>query len=292
MMGPFIPLNILALLLYAAAAAAYGAGLVLDARNAPVFDNRLRLPGLARPLLFTGIGVQVAATGAWCVNTHLSPFAAEYGTLSVLAWIMALALAAADLKYHITAVNAAALPIACLILFWGLLHADRTPDEALLLKSQAISVHVLCILTSLALFALAFGCACCYLLQHRLLKSRSVRPFLRRLPPLATLDTVAYQAIAFGLTLLAVGLGLGIVYMAKDKPWLTPLQWIFDPHNFIAFALLFLYGLYIAARLLFGWRGVRLQYILVAGLILAMALYIVPNVTHHFHQQSGLSAKA
>ncbi len=292
MSGPFIPLNILALLLYAAAAAGYGAGIVLDARNAPIFDNRLRLAGMALPLLLIGIGVQVAATGSWCVNTHLSPFAAEYGTLSVLAWIMALALAAADLKYHITAVNAVALPVACLILFWGLLHADHTPDEASLLKSQAISVHVLCILTSFALFALAFGCACCYLLQHRLLKSRSVRPFFSKLPPLATLDTVAYQATAFGLPLLAVGIGLGIVYMAKDKPGLTPLQWIFDPHNFVAFTLLLLYALYIAARLFFGWRGVRLQYILVAGLVLTLALYMVPNVTHHFQARETTVSKA
>jgi hypothetical protein len=40
--------------------------------------------------------------------------------------------------------------------------------------------------------------------------------------------------------------------------------------------------LYVTARLGLGWRGIRLQYILVVGLLVALALYVLPTSTHHF----------
>ena len=43
-----------------------------------------------------------------------------------------------------------------------------------------------------------------------------------------------------------------------------------------------LYILYLTARLAAGWRGVRLQYILLIGLLIALALYAIPSTLHHF----------
>ncbi len=282
MNGYFAPLNILALALYIFSAVGYTASIFLEARNAPIAYSRNKLIALARPFLLAGIGVQVAATGSWCVSTHLSPFASLYGTLSVFAWIAAIAFAVTDLKFHLPAVGVVALPIACMALFVGLLHAHRPPDETRLLETQLISIHVLCILSSFALFVVSFGCACCYLLQNHLLKARSVNGLLRRLPPLITLDNVAYRAVIFALPLLSAGLMLGMIDMARANPRITPQQWALDPHNLIAFIVWLLYGFYLVTRLLMGWRGVRLQYLLIAGLLVACTVYFAPNQTHHF----------
>jgi ABC-type transport system involved in cytochrome c biogenesis permease subunit len=282
MTGPFITLSAIALGLYLMAGACYGALLFLGARGAPVTAEPPRLAALGRPLLLIGIVVQFAATGAWCVTTHLSPFAGLYGTLSVLAWIMAIAYAVFDFRFRLPAVGAVALPLTCLVLFWGLLHSGRPADEAAMLKTQIVSLHVITILASFALFALAFGCACCYIAQNRLLKAHRVAGALRYLPPLTTLDNVAYHAVAYALPLLTLGLALGIVYMVHTTQPGSAAHWLLDPHNVVSFATWLLYVLYIGARLGLGWRGVRLQYVLVVGLFISLALYIVPTSTHHF----------
>ena len=145
-----------------------------------------------------------------------------------------------------------------------------------------VSLHVLTILASFALFALAFGCAALYLLQNKLLKKRDVHESLRRLPSLATLDTVAYHSVAYALPLLTLGLTLGIAYIYSGAVHIPPARWFADPHTTLSFAAWGLYIVYLGARLGLGWRGVRLQYILLAGLVVALAIYALPTSTHHF----------
>lgn len=233
----------------------------------------------ARPVLWLAVLVHFAAVGAWCVSTQRSPFASEFGTLSVFAWVIALAFVWLDLRSRLAAVGAVALPVACVVLFYGMLHSRGPVAQTSLLRSQIVSLHVLSILASFALFALAFGCAILYLLQNRLLKERAVAPPLRRLPALATLDFVAYHSVAYGLPLLTVGLALGIAYL-----YLRHLSghWFADPHNIVSFAVWLLYLAYLGARLALGWRGVQLQYLLLAGMVIVLALYGLPTSTHQF----------
>ena len=84
--------------------------------------------------------------------------------------------------------------------------------------------------------------------------------------------------------LLTLGLILGIATVLRDVP--KPGPWLLDPHNLAAFVIWLLYVLYLTARLGLGWRGVRLQYILVIGLVVALALYVLPTSTHHFTPRS------
>src|SRR5579862_488031 len=130
MNAPCVVLSVIALALYVSAAACSGADLFLTAPEAPATPTSassgsamtLRLALFGRILLGLGVLVQVAATGLWCVTMRASPFAGEFGTLSILAWVMALAYAAFDLRFRMRAVGAVALPLTCLVLFWGLLH--------------------------------------------------------------------------------------------------------------------------------------------------------------------------
>lgn len=284
MLADFALLDIVALALYLAAAVCYGAAPFLSASRAPISDGapprRLLLAG--RLLLSMGIVAQFASIGLWCVRMHRSPFSGEFGTLSVLAWTIALAYLAFDVRYRLPAVGAGALPVACVALFWGLLHIGGPISDSQLIRHRIVSLHVFSILFSFALFALAFACAGCYLMQNHLLKERRARPMLYGLPPLVTLDKTAYLAVIYALPLLTLGLALGIVTMLHSSLAAYPARWLLDPHNFVAFVTWLLYVLYLTARLGLGWRGVRLQYILVAGLLIVLALYLVPSTTHHF----------
>ena len=120
------------------------------------------------------------------------------------------------------------------------------------------------------------------MLQNRLLKQKRIHPLLRRLPPLETLDRAAYHAVAYALPLLTIGLILGMARVFGSDMAQPPSAWLRDPHTVVSFATWLLYVFYLGARLAANWRGVRLQYILLAGLAVALALYAVPTSTHRF----------
>ena len=278
--------NAIAFALYLAAAACNGAVLFLRAPAAPLLtqgkEGGLRAEHWGRPLLGLGLLAQFVAIGVWCMTTHHSPFASAYGTMAVLAWIIALAYLVVDWRSRLPAVGAIALLVACIVLFWGSLHAHNDLANASYINNQMVSLHVLAILASFALFALAFGCATLYLIQNRLLKAPHIPETLRRLPPLSTLDGVAYHSVAFALPLLTLGLALGIVFIYSGVRPSTSAHWYADPTTLLSFVAWGLYVVYLAARLGLGWRGVRLQYILLAGLVLALAVYALPSTLHRF----------
>ena len=287
---PSALLNILALGLYIPAAVCYAAILFLRVPAGAGAIVRLsptsRVGRCGLLLLLIGIVAQFAAIGQWCLMVHRSPFASEYGTLSVLAWTIAIGVAICDLRFRLPAVGVAAVPVCCLVLFLGMLHLRAPVADATLLKSRVVSLHVLAILASYALFALAFGCASLYLLQNRILKAHRTGNALRRLPSLGTLDNVAYHAVAYALPLLTLGLTLGIAYIYSGALHGPRAPWLTDIHNLVAFATWLLYVVYLGARLGLKWQGVRLQYILVLGLVMALTLYIVPTSTHRFASPS------
>ncbi len=279
-------LTALAFALYLASAACHVAFLFLRAPAAPTPSGgaspTANAARAARPLLLAGILVQFAAIGAWCVATHVSPFAGEYGTFAVTAWAIALAFAILDYRSRLPAVGAVALLVACVVLFWGVAHARDPVAASPLLKGHLISLHVITIVASFALFVTAFGCAALYLAQNRLLKAHAYRGLFRRLPPLETLDRVAYHAVAYALPLLTVGLALGMVRVFEGGLTGSRAGWLLDWHTIASLATWCLYVLYLLARLAVGWRGVRLQYVLILGFLITLALYFVPSSTHQF----------
>lgn len=283
-MSPFA-ITLLGLVLYIASGAFYGASLFLEAPSAPKRESEttsLPVSRFGRPLLFLGAAVQFIAIGVWCVTTHKSPFASEFGTFSVLAWAMALAFGLLETRRRLPAVGAVAVTVTSLVLFVALLQARSPVAKTPLLIGQLVSIHVMAILASFGLFAVASSCAVLYILQNRLLKQRRHNALFRKLPPLETLDRTAYFAVAYATPLLTLGLVLGIIRtFGGDLPQ-PPGVWLRDPHTITALFTWILYLSYFLSRLLLGLRGVRLQYLILLGFLVAFSLYLIPTQTHHF----------
>lgn len=233
--------------------------------------------------MLAGILVQFFAIGSWCLSTGSSPFAGETGTLSVLAWAIALAVALVDIHGRLPAVGAVAMLVACMTIGLGAAHMRSPVSGTPLLKTQITSVHVLAIVASFGLSAVAFGCASLYLVQNRLLKQHTTHGLFRRLPPLATFDSVAYRSVVFALPLLTLGLATGFIEAFASTPARPLSAWLMDPRILLSMATWGVYVFYLSARLLAGWRGVRLQYILLVGLLILLCVYLVPTSTHRFN---------
>ena len=258
----------LALLAYVAAAVLYGANVALRSQ---------KQVARGRAAMVVGAAIHMAAIGAFCVQTHQSPFASGFGTLSVLAWITVLAYIPIELLSKSPALGALAAPLASLLLFAGIIRSGSAAAQSQNIKGAIISVHVLIVVVSFALFVLAACCAVFYLWQYTSLKHPDRRAIFRKLPPLETVDSLAYHLVAFALPLLTIGMALGWMRAAAlGKGWLA------DPKTLLSILAWLVYSGYLGARLGAGWRGTRLNYLLLAGLIVTLAIFFAPSVTHRF----------
>ncbi len=260
----------LSLLGYVCAAIFYGANLSLRSRRHLL---------LARTSFVAALIMQTAAIGAFCITTHQSPFASTYGTLLVTAWIIAIVYLPVEFQTHVPALGALAAPAEAVLLFMSLLKVRSGFAGSPEVRTQIINIHVFLVLISLALFAIAACCAVFYIWQYGVLKHPDKRAMFRRLPPLETVDAIAYHLVAFALPLLTIGLILGFVRAAAGA---LHGNWLVDPHTLISIVAWSVYSGYLLARLFAGWRGTRLNYLLIAGLGITLALFFIPSSTHRF----------
>lgn len=249
----------------------------------------LRLPALAlsgRLATVLAVGLHTVAIGVHCARTHQTPFTTPAETLSASAWAIALAYLALELllKPRPTALGAVALPAAFLCLFAGAFLHPAQPAALTgatpLLSSRLVSLHILAILFAFGLLVLAFGCAALYLAQHRMLKRKRLKSGLfGLLPPLASLDHLAFALVAFAFPLLTVGLAAGVVEASAGG---FGGRWGADPMVLTSAVTWLVYGVYLALHVLAQWRGPRANYLLLGGLCAAIVTYFIPTTTHRF----------
>ncbi len=123
------------------------------------------------------------------------------------------------------------------------------------------------------LLVLAFGCAALYLAQDRLLKRKNLRSGLfGKLPPLASLDQLAFTLVAFAFPLLTIGLAAGIVEALTGGLHCAAGQ---DPMVLTSVVTWLVYGLYLALHTVAHWRGPRANYLLLGGLLAALMTFFL-----------------
>ena len=273
--------------LYLIAAVCYGAILFLDAPAAPAamgaVNASTRPTRYAALFVVAGIIVLFAAIGANCIRTHHSPFASEYGTLVVAAWVLSITFIVMDRRSRLPAIGAFAMFTVCIVLGFASAHAHGHISSDPLIGDQIVTIHVIAIVASFGLILVASGCAGLYLVQDRLLKLHSRRHVLGRLPALTTLDTIAFQCIAYALPLLTLGLSVPLAIVFGGGTNVAPRVWFTDATFISSAALWVLFAVYLSARLTVGWRGVRLQYILLIGILCAFAIYALPTASAHHY---------
>lgn len=262
---------------YLLASVAYGADLLL---------RQPALAMLGRVATWGAVLLHTVAIGVHCAQTHRTPFTTPAETLSASGWAIALAYLALTLlrRSQPTALGAVVLPAAFLCLFsgafMGAVRAAPNTDVLPVLNSRLVSLHILAILFAFGLLVLAFGCAALYLTQHRMLKRHRLGGGLfGKLPPLASLDRLAFSLVAFAFPLLTVGLAAGVVEALAGA---MPGAWGADPMVLTSVVTWLVYGLYLALHTLAQWRGPRANYLLLGGLLAAVITYFIPSSSHRF----------
>jgi ABC-type uncharacterized transport system permease subunit len=193
------------------------------------------------------------------ILAHSTPFANAQEAIFFLSWTISAVYLIILLWFKLPAVGALAMPLSVVALALVYRFSERTITSDIWLR-----VHIIAIITSFALFALAFCSAIFYLVQNKLLKSKNLRGMFRKLPPLETVDSLGYVLAAIGFPLLTLGIITGIVGVE-----LTNLRAHVSGTKLMASAFTWvIYAAYLFARRTIGWRGKRANFILIVGAFL------------------------
>ena len=275
-----------AALFYLVAAVYYGAGTVR-----PDALQRARMLACGLVAAIVGAIMHTAAIGARCVVTHLPPLVNAPDTLSATGWAIALAFLLLQLtaaRNRAAALGAVGMPLAFLAVFTGsALRQGKVSHQGVLqpsphgLDSNLVSLHVLAIIFAFGLLTLAVGCAALYLVEDGLLKRKSVAQLLFwRLPPLTTIDSLAFMLVSLAFPLLTIGILAGIIRAVTERNAFA--NWGFEPHTLASVVTWAIYGGYLWLHTALAWRGPRANSLLIAGLVAALLTYIVPSRLHQF----------
>ena len=260
------------------ALALYLAGAVVLGAN--LFLRRPALLVAGRVLAILAVAFHGGAIGLRCAELRQAPFANPAETLSLLSWMITLAYLASEVIWRLSAAGPFALGMSFLLVMGAsLAPSARAASTPALLATGAISLHITAIIAAFGAFALAFCCAAFYLIEHHILKSKQNLVWMKRLPPLVTVESAAFSLVAFGFPLLTLGILAGLLSALRGN---LGAYWYRDTFIVLAFVVWATYGLYLLARLAANWPPIRTAYVLLVGQALCLLLFFIPSGVHRF----------
>jgi ABC-type uncharacterized transport system permease subunit len=142
------------------------------------------------------------------------------------------------------------------------------PDQHLLTDaSWQLEMHIVSSLLAYSILVLAVLQAILLSIQDRHLRNRQPGGFIRALPPLAVMESLLFQMIATGFTLLTLALVTGILFLEDifaqqlvHKTTLSIIAWV-------------VFGTLLWGRWRFGWRGRTALRWTIGGFIFLMLAY-------------------
>jgi cytochrome c-type biogenesis protein CcsB len=104
------------------------------------------------------------------------------------------------------------------------------------------------------------------------------------LPKPQVLDEIGYRAVVVGFPFLTLTIILGAVW--AQTAWGT--YWSWDPKETASLFTWLIYGAYLHARVMRGWRGSRAAWLLVLGFLATLLTYFGNLIFNGLHSYSGL----
>ncbi len=229
-------------------------------------------PGAARGTHVAGIGMGLLGLAfhgskLWNDLTALDEFSLSAGgTASVIAWIIAaIALGAAVRRPRFAGASAILIALAGIT---AALVDDSVRDVSVMRQGWELTAHVVLSTLAYALLTVGAVLAVALTVLDRRLRRRKPLGMLAMLPPIESLESGMFQAIAAGFAVLSLALFSGFVFVEDffaqhliHKAVLSCLAWA-------VFAVL------LAGRWYLGWRGrTALKWTLGGFVLLGLAYF-------------------
>jgi cytochrome c-type biogenesis protein CcsB len=173
--------------------------------------------------------------------------------LSFFSWSIICAYLVFQLKFKLKVLGSFVVPFSAFLMIISSAMPWFEGPVKPIFKSLWLTVHVGTVFMGNGLFAIAFLAAIMYLIQENQIKNKHFGSFYKRLPSLATLDSINYYSLLYGFPFLTFGMITGSIYaqVALGKYW----QW--DPKEVWSLITWLFYAALLHERLAVGWRGRR-----------------------------------
>ncbi len=243
------------------------------------FSRQDWLRNFGAPLAIAGCIAQFAQLVARYETTHVWPLLNLYGSLSLFAAMSVAIYIYFAFRYKLWFAGGFVLALAAISLAYGVTWYEGTMPPVPSLQSYWAKIHVPIVVSSYAAFLVAFVFSCIYLLKYYLERGAAasgsaVANWLATLPSLPQLDVIVYRAIAIGLPLISIGIITGAMW-AKEA-WGAYWQW--DPKETAALFSWIVYLAYMHLHTRHAWRGLRTNWVSVAGFLSIIFCYLGVNI--------------
>jgi ABC-type uncharacterized transport system permease subunit len=256
----------------------YAASLVCYLRK--LFAEGIWAGRLATVLLAAGLTTHYFALLERAFSIHSVPYQDIYGSMSLLAWFLALTYLGLELLHRERAMGAFVLPLVLLLLGLELVVVPSAAPRAPA-RGSIFALHVTSNILAYSAFTLSFVYSVVYLVQDRLLRGRRPVAMMWRLPPLEDLERMTRSGVWVGLASLMVGISFGMVVDQR----LTGQFLTLDPKVVISFLILACYAVYLIVSRSPAWRGARASLVCVASYCAVVFSYTVVNLyLSRFHR--------
>jgi ABC-type transport system involved in cytochrome c biogenesis permease subunit len=265
-------LNVLPLVLYAAAAVAY----------AVHFAGRQPQAGrLATTLLIFAALSHTFVIGMQTMEVRHVPFANPSRAVSTFVWLLALSYLYLEITTDERAMGVFIVPM---LVGLQAIPAVSPGVERIdpVLDSPWFWVHVSSLLFAYASFGLAGVLGLTYMVQFKEIKKKHLGYFYTRLPSLQTLDVMNARAVAVGWLFLTVGVVVGAIWTAEaravvpDDPNLQAMS-LNDPKILVAVLTWGVYSFAVLARRVMGWTGRRAAWLSAVGFAIVLLNFLPIN---------------
>jgi cytochrome c-type biogenesis protein CcsB len=220
---------------------------------------------------------------------NMYEFASVVGLIAVLAFLISLA-RAPQIRYLGLFVM---LPVILVMFLAGtVLYAKASPLVPAL-QSYWLAIHVSAAASAEGILMTSAVITVLFLTRQRYDKRVAARLPVRfpislggRLPEPATLDRVAYRAVAFAFPIYTFGVIAGAIW--AEAAWGR--YWGWDPKETWAFIAWVIYAAYLHARATAGWKGRSAAWINLLGFsAMTFNFFVVNIVISGLHSYAGLN---
>lgn len=218
---------------------------------------------------------------AWLVFRTVAvghgPFANMYEFSVSFSWGVLGAYLVFERRYHLRTLGLIALPVTLLMLLYATtIPSTSEPLVPALQNNLLLTIHVAVAIVAYGSFSIAFGAALLYLIQPETGR--------RGLPRPEILDEISYRAVVVGFPFLTLVIVLGALW--AEVAWGT--YWNWDPKETASLVTWLIYGAYLHARVVRGWRGRRSALLLMLGFGATLFTYFGNLFFTGLHSYAGV----
>lgn len=241
---------------------------------------------LARPLLWTAVGVNLVYLAGFTIFFEHIPLVTVYQVVGAVGFAVAVTYLWVESRTGSLYTGPFILGLVLIFQVVNTLFPKLDRDVQTILQSKIFSLHVSAAVLGYSAFAVAAVYGLLYLLQYQEIRHKRFGLVFRRLPSLDILDRMNYYAAAVGFVLLTLAIALGAWWgnrasAADPDRFGAP---FLDPKVLIALATWVLYGAALVGRRVVSWGGARMAYSSLIGfLIVLFSMFAVNLLLTRFH---------